>query len=71
MGIMKSTELHIMIKQLINNQGYSFIADKKFANILFDMGCFYDCPKCKNVLKTINENDYVNSILSYILFQQE
>ena len=63
---MKSTELHIMIKQLINNQGYSFIADKKFANILFDMGCFYDCPKCKNVLKTINENDYVNSILSYI-----
>ena len=55
-----------MIKQLINNQGASFIADKRFANILLDMGCFYDCPKCKNVLRTINESDYANRILSYI-----
>ena len=63
---MASSELHIMIKQLINNQGASFIADKRFANILLDMGCFYDCPKCKNVLRTINESDYANRILSYI-----
>ncbi len=63
---MKSTELHIMMKQLINNQGASFIADKRFANILLDMGCFGGYPKCKNVLKTINENDYANRILSYM-----
>ena len=63
---MKGTELHIIMKQLINNQGASFIADKRFANILLDMGCFDSCPKCKNVLKTINENDYANRILSYI-----
>lgn len=63
---MKSTELHIMMKQLINNQGASFIADKRFANILLDMGCFGSYPKCKNVLKTINENDYANRILSYM-----
>lgn len=63
---MKSTELHIMMKQLINNQGASFIADKRFANILFDMGCFGGYPKCKNVLKTINENGYANRILSYM-----
>ena len=54
------------MKQLINNQGSSFIADKRFANILFDMGCFGGYPKCKNVLKIINENDYANRILSYI-----
>lgn len=63
---MKGTELHIMMKQLINNQGASFIADKRFANILLDMGCFDSCPKCKNVLKTINENDYTNRILAYV-----
>ena len=63
---MKGTELHIMMKQLINNQGASFIADKRFANILLDMGCFGSYPKCKNVLKTINENDYVNRIISYM-----
>lgn len=64
---MASSELHIMMKQLINNQGASFITDKRFTNILLDMGCFDICPKCKNVLKTINENDYANRILSYIV----
>ena len=63
---MKSTELHIMMKQLINNQGASFIADKRFANILFDMGCFTNFPKGKNILKTINEKEYANRILSYM-----
>ena len=63
---MKSTELHIMMKQLINNQGASFITDKRFANILLDMGCFTNYPKGKNILKTINETDYANRILSYM-----
>ena len=54
------------MKQLINNQGASFIADRRFTNILLDLGCFDSCPKCKNVLKSINENDYANRILSYI-----
>lgn len=63
---MKSTELHIMMKQLINNQGPSFIVDKRFVNILLDMGCFTNFPKGKNILKTINEMDYANRILSYM-----
>lgn len=63
---MTGTELHIMMRQLINNQGASFIADKRFANILFDMGCFTDFPKGKSILKTINETDYANRILSYM-----
>lgn len=63
---MKGAELHIMMKQLINNQGASFIADKRFANILLDMGCFGGYPKCKNVLRTINENGYASRIISYI-----
>ena len=63
---MKGTELHIMMKQLINNQGASFIADKRFANILLDMGCFDNYPKCKNVLRTINESGYAKHILAYV-----
>ena len=63
---MKGAEIHIMMKQLINNQGASFIADKRFANILLDMGCFGGYPKCKNVLRTINENGYASRIISYI-----
>ena len=63
---MKGTELHIMMKQLINNQGASFITEKRFANILLDMGCFDSCPKCKYVLKTINEGSYANRILAYV-----
>lgn len=55
-----------MIKQLINNQGASFISDKRFTNILLDMGCFTNFPKGKNILKTINETDYANRILAYM-----
>ena len=54
------------MKQLINNQGASFITDKRFANILLDMGCFTNFPKGKNILKTINETDYAYRILSYM-----
>lgn len=54
------------MKQLINNQGASFITDKRFANILLDMGCFTNFPKGKNILKTINETDYADRILSYM-----
>lgn len=63
---MKGTELHKMMKQLINNQGASFIEDKRFVNILLDMGCFDSYSKCKNVLKTINEGGFANRILAYV-----
>lgn len=34
---MTSTELHIVIRQLLNNQGKDFLKEKRFLNILSDM----------------------------------
>jgi hypothetical protein len=62
---MVSTELHIVIRQLLNNQGKEFLKEKRFLNILSDMDCFADCPTCKKVFISIIENNHVEKIISY------
>lgn len=62
---MTSTELHIVIRQLLNNQGKEFLKEKRFLNILSDMDCFADCPTCKKVFISIIENEHVEKIISY------
>lgn len=62
---MVSTELHIVIRQLLNNQGKEFLKEKRFLNILSDMDCFADCPTCKKVFISIIENNHLEKIISY------